>query len=914
MPATPPNSEQAAVIPHFSTADVKCANTNGPQCAHDSYGYPYPNSPDCDEGATLNGCVIDTWRFYQGQCTSWVAYRLSQLNGISFSNSYGGQGTWGDATNWGSHARGLGITVDGTPAPGSVAWWSSSHVAYVEQVNSPTSIVISEMNYDFHNGFWVHTITTTTGWPSGFIHIHDAATSSLTDGAFVVSQDNGRVYRIVGGAPIYVSNWAVYGGAQPTTPMSQASIDALPRYPADGTFVTGSAGYVYRVAGGAPVYVGSWNAVGGPQPSLLVDQASIENAGGGAPWDHLRMYPADGTFVDGAGTVFRFAGGAPIAVSDWKTVGGIQPYTVVDTAALANGGLGAPWNHVRAVPADGTFIRGSADGAIYRVVGGAPVYVSTWDAVGGPQAAVGVDQGAIANAGGGGAWSHLRNYPSDGSFVIVNGGAVYRIAGGAALWVRDWAPFGGAQPVTLIDQAAIDNADAASPWNHLHRFPAAGTVVEGLPTGSYWQSTGTCVSSAPASSSSVSLNDATANDLASCAPPIMASYTPMSAISGTSITLTGQGFAGATAVSLCFVPSSFRVVSGTSITATVPEGACSGRWRVSTAAGVGVSDGAFTVVPVPSLSWFGPSGSSVGGLVSLVGSNLSAASSVSLCFVEASFTVVSAGRVDAVVPPGACDGRWRVTTPGGTAVSDGVFRTRTPDLRDVAPLLGPVGSTVTISGSGFSNTSSVSLCLVPAAFTLVSENTITATVPAGACNGRWRVTNSDATGTYDPAFTINAPQTSSSAPAAGPVGSTVTLYGAGFTGTSQVTLCFVPAAYTVVSETQITATVPAGACDGRWRITTSGGTSATDTAFTTTIPYPIDLSTTSGPPGTTITLYGSGFTGTTAVSLCFVPATYTLISENKIVATVPTGACTGRWRITNPNGTGTLQTAYTPSL
>ena len=117
--------------------------------------------------------MLDKWDFYQGQCTSWVAYRLNQLNGIPFTDSYKGDGTWGDATNWGPHARALGIAVNGTPAVGSVAWYSSGHVAYVEQVNSPTSIVISEMNYDFDNGFWVHTITTSSDWPTSFIHIAD---------------------------------------------------------------------------------------------------------------------------------------------------------------------------------------------------------------------------------------------------------------------------------------------------------------------------------------------------------------------------------------------------------------------------------------------------------------------------------------------------------------------------------------------------------------------------------------------------------------------------------------------------------------------------------------------------------------------------------------------------------------------
>ena len=71
----------------------------------------------------------------------------------------------------------VGIAVNGTPAVGSVAWYAGSpgdddgHVAFVEQVLSSTSVVISEMNYDFDNGFRVRTITTSSGWPTDFIHI-----------------------------------------------------------------------------------------------------------------------------------------------------------------------------------------------------------------------------------------------------------------------------------------------------------------------------------------------------------------------------------------------------------------------------------------------------------------------------------------------------------------------------------------------------------------------------------------------------------------------------------------------------------------------------------------------------------------------------------------------------------------------
>ena len=145
--------------------------TSGTREAATRYGYPYPDPPACTDGGA---CVADKWYFYRGQCTSWAAYRLSQLNGFAFGNYYGGKGRWGNADNWGPQARSLGITVNSTPALGSIAWYSSGHVAYVEQVNSATSVVISEMNYDSDNGFRVQTVTPASGyWPTAFIHVHD---------------------------------------------------------------------------------------------------------------------------------------------------------------------------------------------------------------------------------------------------------------------------------------------------------------------------------------------------------------------------------------------------------------------------------------------------------------------------------------------------------------------------------------------------------------------------------------------------------------------------------------------------------------------------------------------------------------------------------------------------------------------
>src|SRR5262245_40791148 len=146
---------------------------SGPVAAATYYGYPYRNAPDCNE-TTFGGCANDKWSFTQGQCTSWVAFQLNRLNAAGFSNSYGKpRGGWGAAWHWAAAAASAGIAVNGSPGLGSVAWYQSGHLAYVERVNSSTSVVVSEMNIDSHNGFEVRTITPASGWPNAFIHIRD---------------------------------------------------------------------------------------------------------------------------------------------------------------------------------------------------------------------------------------------------------------------------------------------------------------------------------------------------------------------------------------------------------------------------------------------------------------------------------------------------------------------------------------------------------------------------------------------------------------------------------------------------------------------------------------------------------------------------------------------------------------------
>ena len=68
-------------------------------------------------------------------------------------------------------------------------------------------------------------------------------------------------------------------------------------------------------------------------------------------------------------------------------------------------------------------------------------------------------------------------------------------------------------------------------------------------------------------------------------------------------------------------------------------------------------------------------------------------------------------------------------------------------------------------------------------------------------------------------------------PAFGRVGQTVDILGQGFTGTSGVSLNGTPANFTVVSDTLIRVTIPAGATSGLVTVDTSGGTLTSNTVF-----------------------------------------------------------------------------------
>jgi surface antigen len=158
------------------------------------------------------------WNMYAGiNCTNYVAYRMIRNGGSATRPAQLRPGR-GNAEYWGPS-----FGYNRTPMVGSIAWWkanvpgagSAGHVAYVEQVISPTEIVISESNYG--SEFSWRRITSRGPWPSGFIHYRDIALRATVAPAVVGTPKVGVPLRATAGTwsptGTYTYQWTANGAA-----------------------------------------------------------------------------------------------------------------------------------------------------------------------------------------------------------------------------------------------------------------------------------------------------------------------------------------------------------------------------------------------------------------------------------------------------------------------------------------------------------------------------------------------------------------------------------------------------------------------------------------------------------------------------------------------------------------------------
>lgn len=147
--------------------------------------YPFPGQSACHIN---NGCTEDPWRFCEDNCTSWVAWKVNQAQGVTdmtledweypFYN-YMTSPRLSHAKNWDTRLAAAGFTVNDNPQRGCIAQWEGAswnydfgHVAYVHEVSSNGTITVSEYNYSPLCEYNTRTISPSDSqYPDNFIHV-----------------------------------------------------------------------------------------------------------------------------------------------------------------------------------------------------------------------------------------------------------------------------------------------------------------------------------------------------------------------------------------------------------------------------------------------------------------------------------------------------------------------------------------------------------------------------------------------------------------------------------------------------------------------------------------------------------------------------------------------------------------------
>lgn len=390
-------------------------------------------------------------------------------------------------------------------------------------------------------------------------------------------------------------------------------------------------------------------------------------------------------------------------------------------------------------------------------------------------------------------------------------------------------------------------------------------------------------------------------------PPSITSFTPTSGAVRDTVTITGVNLTGASSVMFYGdVSAAITSVSATSIVVTVPVGAATGPISVITPSGTAVSDSSFTVIPVPTITSFTPTSGSIGDLVTITGTNFTAASAVNFAGTAAVFTVLGGTSITANVPSGAVTGRITISTPYGIATSAEDFVViQAPSIISFSPTSGRVGTIVTITGANFGQSPVVQFNgTTVVSYRAIADTSITVVVPDGASTGRISVTTSNGTATSVDDFTVYAQiAITGFTPTSGIVGTEVTIHGSGFTGVTGVSFNGTPATqFTVESDALITAVVPEGARTGLISVINPTNTATTTDRFTVyQQPSISSFLPTSGKVGDVVTITGTNLTDIRTISFNgTVTTVFTVDSDTSITVTVPSGATTGLVEARNP--------------
>ena len=342
------------------------------------------------------------------------------------------------------------------------------------------------------------------------------------------------------------------------------------------------------------------------------------------------------------------------------------------------------------------------------------------------------------------------------------------------------------------------------------------------------------------------------------APSVIVGFNPPFGRTGTNVIITGTNFLGTTSVLFNGLGSTYVVNNNNQITATVPVNALTGTLTI-TAPGGGFATSSNFVVQ-PTITTFSPAFGAAGTNVTINGANLNVGTPVVKFngVASASVTVVNANQITALVPTAATTGPITATTTDGTATSLTLFYL-SPRITSFSPTNSAPGTTVTINGTNFTDTSSVKFNGTTASFFNVTSNSLQVTVPNGFTTGPLTLVAPGGTNVTTSIAQSNfyaAPIITSFSPTHGLPGTNVTIFGTNFLGTTSITFNGqAGTALTILSNNAARITVPVGATTGLLALTAPAGVATTLTSFT--LDYASDLAVTVTNAPNPVTVFGA---------------------------------------------------------
>ncbi len=241
-----------------------------------------------------------------------------------------------------------------------------------------------------------------------------------------------------------------------------------------------------------------------------------------------------------------------------------------------------------------------------------------------------------------------------------------------------------------------------------------------------------------------------------------------------------------------------------------------------------------TPEPTPlSVTSFSPTSGESGTQVVITGAGFSTTASENIVkFNGTTATIISASatQLTTQVPSGATTGKISVTTNGETVQSSQDFQVIPLSISSFSPASGKAGSTVTITGTGFSTTPSENIVKVnseTATVTSATSTQLTVTIPEGASTGKISVDVNGISVLSSADFVILTLGITGFSPASGEAGDALIISGTQFSTTLSeniVKINGVIANVTAATSTQLTVTVPMAVTTGKITVEVNGET------------------------------------------------------------------------------------------